>query len=514
MAEEEDYLTSVSDFECNSEEEEEVITKESLLAAQKEDLCKVMELLAIKEQHARAVLIHNRWKMVKVHDMIEKKGRERLCLEAGVVLATEDDAGGVGGLPTSSTAVFTCNVCFDDVSPSQSTTMDCGHTFCNDCWTQHFIARINDGESRDVRCIAHKCNAVCDETIIRNLVGERHPEIASCFDRFLLGSYIEDNDNVKWCPRIPNCGNAIRVEGDTYCEVECSCGFEFCFNCSREAHSPCPCLLWDLWVKKWHDESETANWIVANAKPCPKCRSIVEKNGGCNAVKCRCGQYFCWLCGGATGNAHTFTRIEGHSCNSFTDEEMEKIKVAGHKSRRYMHYFKRYKEHVDSSKLESELRKTLMETVAKLEDENSITVRDFSWVMTGLQRLLRSRRVLSYTYPFAFYMFGDEFVNGESANCCKENKQSLFEHQQQQLERYVDKLSMYLENFHPVTDGQILQTRFKLTNLSNTIDTSCERIYQCIEEELLPLLPTPEFIAPYISDGPEKAMKSSTFSIE
>lgn len=159
-------------------------------------------------------------------------------------------------------------------------------------WTEHFMVKINEGQSRRIRCMAHKCNAICDEAVVRNLVSKRHPDMAEKFERFLLESYIEDNKRVKWCPSTPHCGNAIRIEDDEFCEVECSCGKQFCFSCLSEAHSPCSCLMWELWAKKCRDESETVNWITAHTKPCPKCHKPVEKNGGCNLVSCICGQAF------------------------------------------------------------------------------------------------------------------------------------------------------------------------------------------------------------------------------
>lgn len=161
-------------------------------------------------------------------------------------------------------------------------------------WTEYFTVQINDGQSRRVKCMAPKCNAICDEAIVRNLVCKRDPDIAHRFDRFLLESYIEDNSKVKWCPSIPHCGNAIRVKGDIYCEVECTCGLQFCFSCSSVAHSPCSCIMWELWRKKCQDESGTVNWLTVNTKPCPKCHKPVEKNGGCNLVVCVCKQAF-WL---------------------------------------------------------------------------------------------------------------------------------------------------------------------------------------------------------------------------
>jgi len=163
--------------------------------------------------------------------------------------------------------------------------------FCSG-WTEHFIVKINDGQSRRIKCMGPRCNAICDEAIVRKLVSARHRDIADRFDRFLLESYIEDNNKVKWCPSVPHCGNAIRVRGDIYCEVECACGRQFCFSCLSETHSPCSCIMWELWKKKCQDESETVNWMTVNTKPCPKCHKPVEKNGGCNLVSCICGQAF------------------------------------------------------------------------------------------------------------------------------------------------------------------------------------------------------------------------------
>ena len=76
--------------------------------------------------------------------------------------------------------------------------------------------------------MADKCNVICDEDIVRKVVTAKDPEAGQRFDRFLFESYIDDNDKVKWCPSVPNCGNAILVEGNVYCEIECICGQQFC----------------------------------------------------------------------------------------------------------------------------------------------------------------------------------------------------------------------------------------------------------------------------------------------
>lgn len=126
----------------------------------------------------------------------------------------------------------------------------------------------------------------------------------------------------------------------------------------------CVCLCrWTRWLRKCSDDSETANWLNTNTKPCPKCRNQVEKNGGCNLVVCRCGQVyisllqtcsppcclpirfrsnltgvlpkvmqwvqaFCWLCGTQTGRSHTWETISGHSCGRYKEDIDKKINEA------------------------------------------------------------------------------------------------------------------------------------------------------------------------------------------
>ncbi|KAJ4701862.1 RBR-type E3 ubiquitin transferase [Melia azedarach] len=488
------YVTKPS---CSSSK---VITKESLLAAQREDLLRIMDLVSLKEQHARTLLIHHRWDVEKVLAVLVEYGKDRLFAEAGITVVENDD------VSSSQSSSFSCNICFDDVSPEEVTTMDCGHYFCNSCWTEHFIVKINEGQSRRIKCMAHKCNAICDEAKIRCLVSAKDSNLAEKFDRFLLESYIEDNRRVKWCPSVPHCGNAIRIEVDELCEVECACGLQFCFSCSSEAHSPCSCLMWELWDKKCQDESETVNWITVHTKPCPKCQKPVEKNGGCNLVSCVCGQSFCWLCGGATGREHTWTNIAGHSCGRYKEDGEDKTLWAKRSLERYIHYHNRYKAHKDSLKLESKMKETIQDKVNILE-ERETSSKDFSWITNGLNRLFRSRRVLSYSYPFAYYMFGDDIFTNEMKKEEREIKQNLFEDQQQQFEANIEKLSLFFEEkFHLYTEDEIKDLRLRVIALSVTTDNLCRNLYECIESDLLGSLKhTVHEIAPYKSKGVEKA---------
>lgn len=495
-----------------------VITKESLLAAQSEDLRKVVEFLAIRQRQARTLLIHYRWNVENLFCALAEKGTDPIFLEAGL---PPPDAKSDVRVQGETSQFVRCGTCLEDVSTSAATRMDCGHAFCNDCWTRYFIIKIKDGQSRRVTCMEHQCYAICDEDKVRELVGLKDPESVERYERFLLESYIEDNAKVKWCPSTPHCGNAIRLEGEPYCEIECICGQQFCFNCMAEPHSPCSCHMWALWDKKCKDESETVNWLTVHTKPCPKCHKSVEKNGGCNLVSCICGQAFCWLCGAATGREHNWNSIEGHSCGRFKDEKEKEAARAQRDLKRYIHYHSRWKGHMDSLKLEQKQQNDVKDKITKLE-EIHCQVKDYSWLTIGLQRLFRARRALSYSFAFAYFMFGNDLFKDDISEEQNAINQNLFEDQQQQLEETVERLSNLVKQVEtPMELRTELKTenlqdiRLQVINLTTLTDGLCRRMYEVIENDLLGSLQlATHHIAPYKTGGAERASEISadTFS--
>lgn len=183
-----------------------------------------------------------------------------------------------------------------------------------------------------------------------------------------------------------------------------------------------------------------------------------------------------WLCGGATGRDHTWSSISGHSCGRFKDDQAKRTERARRDLYRYMHYHNRYKAHTDSLKQESNLKETIQGKISISENKES-KIKDYTWVINGLNRLFRSRRVLSYSYPFAFYMFGDELFKDEMTPQERDMKQNLFEDQQQQLEANVEKLSMFLEkDFQHFSDDEVMDIMRHVINLSNVVDRLCKQM--------------------------------------
>jgi len=111
-------------------------------------------------------------------------------------------------------------------------------------------------------------------------------------------AYADNSKSLRWCPGL-DCEYAAEVASLAARAIECQCGWMYCFKCGLEDHRPCDCDIAREWTKKDEGGGANAKWLLVNTKDCPKCRHPIEKNQGCNFMKCRhpgCEFEFCWLC--------------------------------------------------------------------------------------------------------------------------------------------------------------------------------------------------------------------------
>lgn len=189
----------------------------------------------------------------------------------------------------------TCTICYDEMEKKLA--MPCGHEFCMDCW-HDFCANaiMEEGPS----CVRTTCpKAECTEVISEVEVSKAAPDYLPKYQTFQLRNFVESNSLTRWCPgkgceRIACAQSASAMEqADNVADCD-DCSTRFCLVCGEEPHSPAGCKDLTKWIEKCRNESETANWILANTKSCPKCSSRIEKNQGCNHMtcsKCRHGKY-------------------------------------------------------------------------------------------------------------------------------------------------------------------------------------------------------------------------------
>eukprot|EP00753_Platysulcus_tardus_P012834 PLAT3553.20.p1 GENE.PLAT3553.20~~PLAT3553.20.p1 ORF type:complete len:512 (-),score=231.83 PLAT3553.20:133-1668(-) len=334
-----------------------------------------------------------------------------------------------------------CTICTEDVDSSALLGMGCGHAFCMPCWRQYLSVAVSDGPSCVfTQCPSQKCKEVVDDSFFARVL---EADDLERYSFFLRRSFVDMNKRVKWCPSPRGCENAIEGSGGTL-TVHCSCGFSFCFRCLEEDHAPASCSDVAEWFEKCRNESETAHWILANTKLCPRCPARIEKNQGCNHMVCRsCRHEFCWLClgdweehGATTGGFYRCNRYDP-SRSSGADSSGGGSGGGGGKSAaeakkeldRYLHYYQRFHNHEQARKF---AEKSLVETEKRMvrlhEATEASTWIDVQFLKTAADVLIECRQVLKFTYVHAYYLpMGKE--------------KDLFEYLQEDLERNTERLA-------------------------------------------------------------------------
>ncbi|KAK7172175.1 hypothetical protein R3I93_004472 [Phoxinus phoxinus] len=199
--------------------------------------------------------------------------------------------------------VFCCGICFSENLGSRSLLFkECQHVSCKACVKEYFKIQIRDGKVQCLTCTEPECMSLASPAQVKLLVGE--DEFAR-YDRLLLQSSLNRMEDVVYCPRM-SCCMAVVIEPDANMGICPSCRFVFCTLCKRTYHGLSLCkevqMEKDLQEKQLiqsykDDEALSEDWVMLNSKPCPSCRSNIQKDLGCNKMTCvSCQQYFCWKC--------------------------------------------------------------------------------------------------------------------------------------------------------------------------------------------------------------------------
>jgi ariadne-1 len=322
------------------------------------------------------------------------------------------------GLMTHPKGSFSCDICCEDKEESYQ--LRCGHYYCIDCYRRYIDERIAKGNV--IKCPS--CDLALTPADIDIIIGNNGS------NKLLQNSmkeYVERHANYKWCPS-PDCREIVEVlhTSDVTSLVEerkvpvvtCGAGHQFCFHCGYESHLPSPCYVTKSWIRKCKDDSETVKWITSNTKNCPKCDTAIEKNGGCNHMTCKkCAYEFCWIClGDWRKHSNQF-----YQCNRYHDLPPEKLKaakdsqklqeVANRSLKRYLHYYGFFNIHETSTRLDSQRCNVVESLVRALQEGAGISWIEAQFLVESANKLLCGRRILKWTYPFAFYCDQGAFLD-------------------------------------------------------------------------------------------------------
>lgn len=331
-----------------------------------------------------------------------------------------------------------CEICMDEdgFEPDEMISMPCGHEFCDMCWYGYVANALGKGPE----CTRETCPQVgCHEVITEDEVCRAAPDLLPKFESYQLRSFVETYGMTRWCPG-PGCEQVALARGsggvfaDAGGVAKCNqCETCFCLKCGEEPHAPIGCKDLAMWQEKCKNESETANWILANTKPCPKCGTRIEKNQGCNHIVCRSCKYeMCWICMGSWIE-HGANTGGYYKCNKFDPsadgEDQSDAAKAKRELDRYLHYYKRYHGHSEAQKFAKKSVKETETRMVLLQEQNAETAwTDVEFLKAANEQLVDCRQVLKYTYAYAFYL-----EDGD--------KRTRFEYHQEMLERFTENLS-------------------------------------------------------------------------
>lgn len=161
--------------------------------------------------------------------------------------------------------ISTCSICLDDFFKIKRLTkiLDCGHKYCRRCLSIYCRNKAQE----------HSVDFSCPE----------------CKEPFNPEGLIGKQWLIKWekrkkalgrimCPRL---GCSGEILGQTCLK----CRHLICRLCLEEIHTG-PCQ---------EEIVQNIEYKINLTKQCPQCGVNIEKNGGCNHMKCRsCGHDFKW----------------------------------------------------------------------------------------------------------------------------------------------------------------------------------------------------------------------------
>ena len=394
-----------------------------------------------------------------------------------------------------------CRICFGDIEPGAAVGASCGHFFCADCYEAYLANKLEDEGQASVTapCPEDKCGALVPPILWNRTLGGlfatkkrvreddeqlRPPVVVQQSERmtraaakkasadaekkkkkeptpqpmqidepstepseqlmkyrkYRVDNFINFSKELRWCPA-PNCDKVVRA-GPCVTSVKCGpggCGCAFCMKCGDEAHQPASCELLRQWQEKCQNESETANWILANTKRCPKCQTRIEKNQGCNHMSCsQCKHEFCWMCmgdwsehGASTGGYYKCNKYDPLKTGGADEDDTARAK---RELDRYLHFYKRYHCHDQAQNFASKQLAATEKRMVELQESTHGSWIDVQFLKSANEMVIDCRRTLKCTYIFGYYL-----------DPTAHKQRELFENLQEHLEKFTETLSELTE---------------------------------------------------------------------
>ena len=227
---------------------------------------------------------------------------------------------------------FECGICLEDDLPGyQGFTLTCKHRFCKACLVEMIKSSLSGPAASNttmIGCPAHKCTMNLCLTDIHYILQDHPSEFqryAAVADLARLESEAQDDkSDTRRCPA-EHCNYIFVFSPGTGAEgrrFECpECQASFCLQCGANdrkvgpAHPSKSCAdRREQLEEEAEERRKFQQWKTENSQadarfnemlkeearqgttlPCPKCKAVITKNGGCNHMYCTaCNTHFNW----------------------------------------------------------------------------------------------------------------------------------------------------------------------------------------------------------------------------
>ncbi|EQC39155.1 hypothetical protein SDRG_03361 [Saprolegnia diclina VS20] len=183
----------------------------------------------------------------------------------------------------------------------------CKHRYHGNCLRAQLEAKVKHREA-PITCCVVACKREIAPSDVASLVGST---LLAQFQSLLASKVAEAHR--AFCPN-KVCSRPYAVYAGMV-KAQCSfCKVHFCHGCHALWHENLDCAAYQRILASGGDPDHTQFMTLKTAmgwKHCPACHAVIERNGGCNYVTCKCGRAFCYRCGAAylsatpqPGNGH------------------------------------------------------------------------------------------------------------------------------------------------------------------------------------------------------------------
>ena len=201
-----------------------------------------------------------------------------------------------------------CEICLEDFSLLDCTNyfLNCNCIIHNKCFDEMVKAAV-ENNTLPLKC--PNCKVPIHPNFIEDSIRNVNPDLLPKYDKFSMNNFLLNNtDEYSSCPT-PGCEYMFFFNPGEFNFLCPLCNNNYCLNCKDNWHHGLTCQQY----KDSRDVNKLDDQFFqfvkgAKFKMCPKCKYWVEKNQGCNHMKCRCGADFCYLCG------QFMDMSKGHKC--------------------------------------------------------------------------------------------------------------------------------------------------------------------------------------------------------